>query len=189
MRSPPDRHRRLHEIFDEALLVDASMRDAYLDEACADDPHLWAHVVRLLAAHEDGSSWLDRPLDLLSRTPDAGEFAGTERFAVVRQLGAGGMGAVYEVHDRLRDERVAMKTLRRSGAADLYRLKREFRGLADVTHPNLVCLYELFVDGDQSFFTMELINGVSFVEYARGPRSPAADRRRLRTAPAREVAS
>src|SRR5262245_25688093 len=81
------------------------------------------------------------------------------------------MGVVYEVHERVRDEVVALKTFLRTGAADLYQLKREFRSLADVTHPNLACLYELFVEDQRCFFTMELVRGVSFVEYVR-----AADR-------------
>ena len=122
--------------------------------------------MRLLAAHEDADSFLEHPLDLQSAAP--APFAGTERFRVIRRLGAGGMGVVYEVDDRLRGEPVALKTLHRDGAADLYRLKREFRTLADVTHPNLVCLYELFVQDDRSFFTMELVDGVSFVDHARG---------------------
>ena len=89
------------------------------------------------------------------------------------------MGVVYEVHDNVRDEVVALKTLLRTGAADLYRLKREFRSLADVTHPNLVCLYELFVEDDRCFFTMELVKGVSFVDYARGPDAPGRSDDRL----------
>ena len=95
------------------------------------------------------------------------DFAGTERFERIRRLGAGGMGVVYEVLDRVRGDVVALKTLRRVSAADLYRLKREFRALADVAHPNLVCLYELHVDAAHSFITMELVEGVNFVEYVR----------------------
>ncbi len=127
--------------------------------------------MRLLAAHEDTRSFLDHPPELLRSAVLADEpFAGTGRFRVVRRLGAGGMGVVYEVHDRVRDEVVALKTFLRTGAADLYRLKQEFRSLADVTHPNLVCLYELFVEDERCFFTMELVPGVSFVDYVRGAR-------------------
>jgi hypothetical protein len=61
------------------------------------------------------------------------------------------MGVVYEVHDGARDEVVALKTLLKTGAADFYRLKREFRSLADVAHANLACLYELFVEDDRCF--------------------------------------
>jgi serine/threonine protein kinase len=165
--SPVDRHRRLRAVFDEALLVDEAGRPAYLDEACAGDPDLHAQVIRLLALHQS-DSFLEDPAALASSPRDEVEFTGTDRFRVLRKLGAGGMGVVYEVHDGLRDEVVALKTLRRSGAADLYRLKREFRSLADVTHPNLVCLYELFVEEDRSFFTMERVRGAGFVDYVRG---------------------
>jgi len=179
VRSPVDRHQRLRAIFDTLLVLDASARERYLDEACGDEPELRSHAVRLLAVHEDVDSFLAQPLNPLSVVPDEARFAGTDRFHVLRQLGAGGMGVVYEVQDRLRGELVALKTLRRAGAADLYRLKREFRSLADVTHPNLVCLYELFVDADRSFFTMERVSGVSFVEYVRGPDRANLSRDRL----------
>ena len=136
--------------------------------------------MRLLLAYEDTRSFLDRPPVLL-RSALLGEepFTGTARFRMMRRLGAGGMGVVYEVHDRIRDEVVALKTLLRTGAEDLYRLKREFRSLADVVHPNLVCLYELFVEDERCFFTMELVSGVTFVDYARSTGSIRGCRERL----------
>ena len=63
------------------------------------------------------------------------------RFQIVRALGEGGMGAVYEALDAARGGRVALKTLTRCRPHDLYRLKNEFRALADVAHPNLVALH------------------------------------------------
>src|SRR5262245_35472199 len=83
-------------------------------------------------------------------------FVGTERFAILRLLGAGGMGVVYEAHDRQLDARVALKTLRYVDAPMLLRLKNEFRALADIHHRNLVQLHELTHDAGHWLLTMEL---------------------------------
>src|SRR5690349_19733055 len=96
------------------------------------------------------------------------EFTGTERFLVERKIGAGGFGIVYQVYDRERQTTIALKTLRQGEAEALYRFKQEFRSLIDLAHANLVSLYELISHNDQWFFTMELIQGVNFVEYVRG---------------------
>ncbi len=97
----------------------------------------------------------------------AKEFRGTERFSLRRKLGAGGMGVVYEAIDRLTNKPVALKTLNRAEPEHIYRLKREFRELADVSHPNLAALYELMSSGRHWFFTMELVQGVQFIEHIR----------------------
>jgi predicted ATPase len=72
---------------------------------------------------------------------------------------------------------VAVKVLREGDAAALYRFKKEFRALADVQHPNLLRLGELYCERGKWFFTMELVHGCNFHEYVRpgGSRSPDED--------------
>src|SRR5262245_56962709 len=106
----------------------------------------------------------------------------TGRFRLLRRLGAGGAGLVYCVHDDERGEDVALKTLTIPTARAIYELKREFRVLADVTHPNLVALHELFCVGREMCFTMELVDGVDFCSYVRGKANAACDYTRLRAA-------
>ena len=103
-------------------------------------------------------------------TPD---WKGTARYEVLRCIGKGGMGLVYEAFDRERQQRVALKTLLNSSPAALYLFKQEFRTLADVHHRNLVRLYELVVGEDgRVFFTMELVNGTDFLTYVQKVEEP-----------------
>jgi tRNA A-37 threonylcarbamoyl transferase component Bud32 len=96
------------------------------------------------------------------------------RFEVREILGAGGMGVVYRALDRRLGRVVALKALRQASGRDLYRFKREFRTLADIAHPNLVALHELHTSGDEWFFTMEAVDGVSFIDWVRPPLAPPA---------------
>jgi hypothetical protein len=89
------------------------------------------------------------------------------RLQITRNIGEGGMGAVYEAFDAERRTPVALKTILEPDAVGIYGLKNEFRALADVRHPNLVSLHELFYDSDQWFFTMDLVEGEPFDLWVR----------------------
>ena len=94
-------------------------------------------------------------------------FRGTQRFRPLALIGQGSMGLVYRATDVETGQEVALKALQRLVPEQLYHLKQEFRSLAGVLHPNLVELHELVVDAEQCFFTMELIDGVAFVDHVR----------------------
>ncbi len=103
-----------------------------------------------------------------------------DRYRMLRLLGEGGMGVVYEVEDAVRGQVVALKMLKRTGGDVLYRMKREFRALADIAHPNLVSLHDLVVDEEQCYLTMERVEGTGIVDHCRpGGR---CDEQRLRSA-------
>ncbi|MBI5537897.1 MAG: protein kinase [Deltaproteobacteria bacterium] len=92
-------------------------------------------------------------------------------YRIVRPLGQGGMGEVYEVeHDNL-GQRRALKVLARdfAGRDDLAeRLRVEARGLARLKHPNLVEVYDLATAADERiFFVMELLDGSTLRDLQR----------------------
>ncbi len=99
------------------------------------------------------------------------------RFHVVRRLGEGAMGTVFEALDRetlppLPPQRVALKLLRNASPEAVVRFKREFRSLQDIHHPNLVTLGELVSEANGLFFTMELVQGEDFVSWVTALPSP-----------------
>lgn len=97
--------------------------------------------------------------------PAESEFAGTQRFEIIRRIGSGGMGVVYEAFDRERQSTVALKVLRSLDPETLFRFKNEFRVLQDIRHPNLIRLGELFEEEGRWFFTMEMVQGIHFLDY------------------------
>jgi Tol biopolymer transport system component/tRNA A-37 threonylcarbamoyl transferase component Bud32 len=103
----------------------------------------------------------------------AGELVG-ERFRIVRLIGRGGMGEVYEADDLELRERVALKTVLAEDHEDSVagrRFRREVQLARKVTHPNVCRVFDVFRhhradgDGHVTFVTMELLPGSSLDEH------------------------
>src|SRR5688572_7318792 len=99
------------------------------------------------------------------------------RFEPRALLGEGSSGRVWRVRDRTLGAELALKELIGLGAPALLRFKAEFRSLADVHHPNLVRLHELFEQDGRWAFSMELVEGTDFGAWVRP--GGAADHSRL----------
>lgn len=98
------------------------------------------------------------------------------RFELRERVGEGGMGAVYRAWDRVLGKEVALKRMHEMGPLQVQRLKAEFRTRSALQHRNLVQLYELVNDGDDCFFTMELVDGSDLETWVRhGGASPARE--------------
>ena len=81
------------------------------------------------------------------------------RYQLIRELGSGGMGVVYEAHDPNLDRRVAIKLM--LSALDEARLAREARALAKLAHPNVVSVHDVGTADGHLFIAMELVDGTT----------------------------
>ena len=82
------------------------------------------------------------------------------RFQVRSRIGSGGMGAVFLAWDPRLDRKVAIKVLLRAESeAGHERMLREAKAMARLSHPNIVPIYEVDVEGDEVFIVMEYVDG------------------------------
>jgi len=102
----------------------------------------------------------------------------SSRFELVRRVGAGAMGVVYEARRRATGERVALKALHALDAPSLYRLKRAFRAHQEMAHENLIRFTELVEEGGVWYMVMEYVDGTDTLTYVRGGGAPDYERAR-----------
>jgi Flp pilus assembly protein TadD/predicted Ser/Thr protein kinase len=177
------RRARLWDLFDRAADLPPGEQQALLDAACPDDPALRAEVERLLAddarlrTERGGAPFLDSPVvrpatpAALAPTLAAGPAlpARIGHYRVVRLLGEGGMGAVYEAEQDSPRRTVALKVIRPGlvSPALLKRFAQEAQILGRLHHPGVAAIYEAGVAEDgQPFFALEFIRGEPLDEYA-----------------------
>jgi serine/threonine-protein kinase len=101
-----------------------------------------------------------------------GELKQLGRYEIVRVLGSGAMGVVYEAQDSKLHRRVAIKTIIKSAMVDeaqaadySERFMREAQSVARLNHPNIVTVYDFGEEGDIAYFVMEFIQGHELKEF------------------------
>ena len=102
------------------------------------------------------------------------------RFILLRLLGEGGMGVVYTAWDELLDRRVALKLVRTDHDGDAYtRMLHEAKGLARLSHPHVVQIYEVSAAAGRLFIAMEYVAGSTLRAWTAAQRQAGADLRTL----------
>jgi len=82
------------------------------------------------------------------------------RYRLVGRLGAGGMGEVFRAEDTSTGQVVALKLMGQArDENDRLRFRREFHTLKGLRHPNIVRVFDFGIDGEQAYYTMELLGG------------------------------
>ena len=186
----PERHQQIKRLFLAAVELAPAQGQQFLDSACGEDVTLRLEVQTLLDHH--------RPETLLAYTqsaetaataaaaPAAEEVpaalpAGTlvaERYRLAMPLGQGGMGVVYRAEDTELDQTIALKFLRPNirelpGAVDY--LRHEVRIARQITHPNVVRVFDLGTSAGEVFISMEFVAGEDLASLVRrvGSLAPA----------------
>ncbi len=150
-----------------------------LEALLAKPPTTRAERDALLQRHPDLAEVLEPMIDGAPAelpTPAAAERVLGD-YRLVREIGRGGMGLVYEAWQRSLDRRVAVKVLAPGlvqNASAVARLHREAAAAGRLRHPNLVEVYGFGSDGTEHFFAMQFVDGVPLHDVADRFRDPAA---------------
>jgi tRNA A-37 threonylcarbamoyl transferase component Bud32/tetratricopeptide (TPR) repeat protein len=158
---------RMKEIFLAALEKPRNEREAFLSDACS-DAALRQEVRKLLEAEDRPA--VESPVAGILAEPALPAAIG--RYRIVRLVGEGGMGAVYEAEQDQPRRTVALKVIKPGLASRelLRRFEHESQALGRLHHPGIAQIYEAGAAdsgfGPQPYFAMEFIQGASLLKYA-----------------------
>jgi serine/threonine protein kinase len=153
---------RVMSVLTRVMKLNPDEREAYVRLACNGNQRLYEEVTEAVAWEQRMGGFLQEPLFRWQKAAhvfEPGQVI-SDRFEVIRELGEGGMGVVYEAFDRKRKQRIAIKSAK-PGFHHL--LSPEIDGALRVRHPNVCLVNEIHTahtaGGDVDFLTMELLKG------------------------------
>ena len=183
----PERWQQLDKLFQSALAREPDERAAFLDKACAGDQSLRQQVNRLLVAHEEAGSFIERPAFEVEARGLAGQQSTAEpdlmvgeqisHYRIIASLGSGGMGQVFLAQDTTLGRKVALKLLPSEFTRDTDRVRRfqqEARAASALNHPNIITIYEIGQVNDRHFIATEFIDGETLRQRVGGAHDQAA---------------
>jgi serine/threonine protein kinase/tetratricopeptide (TPR) repeat protein len=157
------------KIVEAALRQPAGQRETYVRVACDGDDNLQREVAEAITWEIKMGGFMQHPMVMLedpARLLEPAQKIEDDRFEIIRKIGEGGMGIVYEAIDQKRHQRVALK-FARLGFQGL--LSPELEGALKVRHPNICLVNQIHttsIDGNEvDFLTMEYVEGVTLSHY------------------------
>jgi eukaryotic-like serine/threonine-protein kinase len=167
--SNSNRWRDAEAVFHRAVELHERDRTNYIRTACEGDQELSKEVYSMLRSYENSDSFLEDTVFLggfqilqAQHEQLAGKRLG--RYEIIKLIGTGGMGEVFLAHDVLLDRRVALKLLPELLTDDASRVRRfeqEAHTASTISHPNIAHIYEIGVEGNYHFTSMEFVEGLT----------------------------
>jgi serine/threonine protein kinase/tetratricopeptide (TPR) repeat protein len=166
---------RTWDVFFDALERPLEERESFVTASCGDDAELRQAVMRLLQAHDRSPAFMSEPPALLEDDdPLVGRWIG--RYRIVREIGTGGMGSVYEAVQESPVRRTVALKLVKAGMDTrevVARFEAERQALALMSHTNIAHVLDAGAsDEGRPYFVMELVSGVPLTEYCDSQRLP-----------------
>jgi len=181
----PERWQEIERLYEAALELAPGERASYLEEACAGDEALRHEVEALLASRSGIDRFMENPaMEVAAKAlaqeqaqmPVAGMIGrSVAHYKIVRQIGCGGMGIIYEAEDVKLKRTVALKFLPEEVSRDrraLERFQREAIAASALNHPNIRTIHEIGEADGQPFIAMELLEGETLKQSIAGKPMP-----------------
>ena len=169
--------RAVKELFAAAVELPPERRRQLLDDSCGDDEELKAEVEALLRADSSAGRFLSQPAAAVDKAQDLEDGVAdplprvVNQFKLVRRLGEGGFGAVYQAEQEHPVHRVVAMKIIKLGMDTrqvVARFEAERQALAMMDHPNIARVLDAgATEAGRPYFVMELVDGIPITDYCR----------------------